>query len=127
MNYFIVTNNPMVRDEFFESNEIVYFDMEFEELLNKVKRYCEEGHKLLTHPLSGSVKPKETPYKSILISKEKKDIDMSSLNCIINCIDSCKKFDIINHIMNNEKDTDFQLVDLSLITSALMSADSCNI
>ena len=36
----------------------------------------------MTHPLSGSVKPKETPYKSVLISERKEKVDGESVRLI---------------------------------------------
>lgn len=126
MNFLIVSNNPLVRDTYQDKYNVEYFDVNYVDLLNKVKNYCEEGHKILSHPLSGSVKPKETPYKSVLVSKNKGEIDINSLRIIINSLDSCDKFDKINN-GNNQADKDFQLVDCSLISSALESAYNCNV
>lgn len=126
MNFLIVSNNPLVRDTYEAKYNVEYFDVSYVGLLNKVKKYCEEGHKILSHPLSGSVKPKETPYKSVLVSKSKGEIDINSLRIIINSLDSCDKFDKINN-GNNQADKDFQLVDCSLISSALESAYNCNV
>lgn len=126
MNFLIVSNNPLVRDTYEGKYNVEYFDVSYVNLLNKVKKYCEEGHKILSHPLSGSVKPKETPYKSVLVSINKGEIDINSLRIIINSLDSCDKFDKINS-GNNQADKDFQLVDCSLISSALESAYNCNV
>lgn len=126
MNCIVVTNNPSVSEKFSSDYTVEYFELPYKELLEKVKRYVEDGHKLLSHPLSGSVKPKETPYKSVLLSKDKDEIDIKSLKYIINSLDSCDKFDKIN-LCNNKADEDFQIVDLSLISSALESANNCNV
>ena len=68
MKYIIITNNPLVRDKY-SDKEVEYYDISYQDVLQLVKNKIALGHKILTHPLSGSVKPKETPYKSIMISK----------------------------------------------------------
>lgn len=70
MKFVIVTNNPKVRDELGQEFDVDYADITYREILCKVRDMIYEGHKLLTHPLSGSVKPNETPYKSILVAKK---------------------------------------------------------
>jgi len=75
-----------------------------------------EGHRLLTHPLSGSIKPGQTPYKSIVMSKEKGELDVESLKIMEDSIVVAK------HQMNEKEPLwpeevlkDFQLIDLDLI------------
>ena len=63
--YMVITNNPLVRSRLDDTHEVIYLELSYEELLKVVRDRIYEGHRLLTHPLSGSVKPKETPYKSI--------------------------------------------------------------
>ena len=81
MKFVIVTNNPKVRDELGQEFDVDYADITYREILCKVRDMIYEGHKLLTHPLSGSVKPNETPYKSILVAKKtgKMDVQDASL------------------------------------------------
>lgn len=80
--YVIVTNNPLVVKNLENSREIIYKDVSYEEILRETRDRIHEGHVLLTHPLSGSVKPNETPYKSILISRQRRDVDADSLKLI---------------------------------------------
>ena len=61
--YMVITNNPLVRSRLDDTHEVIYLELSYEELLKVVRDRIYEGHRLLTHPLSGSVKPKETPYK----------------------------------------------------------------
>ena len=68
----IITNNKYVHDKFKDKIEIIFKeDATYLEILEFVRDKVHEGHKLMTHPLSGSIKPNETPYKTIMISKEK--------------------------------------------------------
>ncbi|MBS4537784.1 GrdX family protein [Clostridium sp. D2Q-11] len=113
----ILTNNPLVDKKYSKYYEVKYFDVEYLEVLQKARDHIHIGHKLLTHPLSGSIKPNETPYKSIIISKEKEKLDMESLMIIEESIQTADKF--INKIGKtsfiDKAKEDFQVVDLSLI------------
>ena len=102
--YMVITNNPLVRSRLDDTHEVIYLELSYEELLKVVRDRIYEGHRLLTHPLSGSVKPKETPYKSVLISERKKFQDKSKY-------------------YKEEVYKDFQLVDWTLLESGLASAD----
>lgn len=125
MKIIIITNNPYVNEKINGDYLVKYYKISYKGLLEKVKRYIEEGHKLLSHPLSGSVKPNETPYKSVIISKSSgAGVDINSLKMIIAALDSCEKFGIIN---KTKADNDFQLIDFSLVSSALESVNSCNV
>ncbi len=129
MNIIIITNNsevtylqPVVSNvsyqiEFLESAELI-------DVLKRVCNAVHKGHKLLTHPLSGSVKPYETPYKSVAISSECNALDMSSLETIENAIqmaESFKKNVKVKRQLTDKILADFRLIDLQLISNALKS------
>ncbi len=59
--------------------------------MSYVRDKVHEGHELATHPLSGSVKPNETPYKTIMISEKKGVLDFNSLKIIEDSIATAKK------------------------------------
>ena len=122
--YVIVTNNPLVVKNLENSREIIYKDVSYEEILRDTRDRIHEGHVLLTHPLSGSVKPNETPYKSILISRQRRDVDADSLKLIENAIQACRKFMMKADKYKPEVYQDFQLIDWTLLESAMASADT---
>ena len=122
--YVIVTNNPLVVKNLENSREIIYKDVSYEEILRETRDRIHEGHVLLTHPLSGSVKPNETPYKSILISRQRRDVDADSLKLIENAIQACRKFMMKADKYKPEVYQDFQLIDWTLLESAMASADT---
>ncbi|MBR3288137.1 MAG: GrdX family protein [Lachnospiraceae bacterium] len=126
MKYIIITNNPLVRDTY-KDKEVEFYDIKYQEILQTVKNKIALGHKILTHPLSGSVKPKETPYKSIMISKETvganaTEVDLESLEIIEDAIATCEKFKERSDKWTPQVLKDFQLVDFTLIDSAIDSA-----
>ncbi|GAA0177520.1 GrdX family protein [Clostridium sediminicola] len=124
MNSILITNNPMVAEKYKEKMEIIFLkDNSYLDVLSDVRNRIHEGHEILTHPLSGSVKPNETPYKSVLISKNKGKLDMKSLQIIEGSIDVTKKFLNIKKSPEWTKGIleDFQLIDYSLIKGAVES------
>ena len=123
-SYVIVTNNPLVVKNLENSREIIYKDVSYEEILRETRDRIHEGHVLLTHPLSGSVKPNETPYKSILISRQRRDVDADSLKLIENAIQACRKFMMKADKYKPEVYQDFQLIDWTLLESAMAAANT---
>ena len=123
-NYIIVTNNPLVLEKHGDTHNVIYKEVSYEDVLREVRDRIHEGHSMLTHPLSGSVKPNETPYKSIMISEERRGIDEESVLLIENAIHACKKFEFKSDRYRQEVYEDFQLIDCTLIESGMASADA---
>jgi hypothetical protein len=80
-----------------------------------------QGHQLLTHPLSGSIKPNETPYKSVILSSKKGELDSSGLSIVEDSIIAARKFitnrptpDWPDHVLE-----DFRVIDLSLMENVI--------
>ena len=118
----IITNNPMSKEKFESNYEVVFIQGTMMDILKKVRNNIHEGHKLLTHPLMSSIKPNETPYRTICISKEKlSNVDLQSLSIIEESIMSTEKFlNDFNTPQWNEKILqDFQLIDSDLIYHAI--------
>lgn len=122
-DYIIITNNPLVQQKLGTVRNVVYLEVTYEELLKEVRNRMHKGHRLLTHPLSGSVKPNETPYKSVIVSKEMGAIDTGNLMIIENAIQACGKFQNKKDHYSPEVYEDFQLIDWTLLESGMASAD----
>lgn len=122
MKFQIVTNNPYVHEQFHNEYDVLYLDVTYKEVLIKVRDYCHKGYQLLSHPLSGSVKPNETPYKSVMISAKPSQMDMQSIELVEKCIASCDKFTNLEKHWSQRVLEDFQLIDYTLISSAVESA-----
>jgi hypothetical protein len=119
----VITNNPLVKESFADTEDICYFEITYKDLLLKVRDMVFEGYELLSHPLSGSVKPGETPYKSVLISSKKENINMQSVKLIEQALETYKKFTDRTVGLREDVLNDFQTVDMTLIESALSSAN----
>ena len=119
----ILTNNPLVKRELSGIEDICYFELTYEGILLKARDLIFDGYKLLSHPLSGSVKPGETPYKSILVSTSQESLDMQSIKLIEKAWESCKKFVDRTDGLKDDVLSDFQIIDMTLLESALISAN----
>lgn len=122
MSKTIVTNNKAVYEKYKGEIEIIYKeDSDMLDILKFVRDKIHKGHRLKTHPLSGSIKPNETPYKTIIISKNKGELDQDSLRIIEESILNVKKFISIKPTPNWNKRVlnDFKVIDLSLIENAI--------
>lgn len=118
----IITNNGYVHEKYKEKMEVIYKeDFNYLQILEFVRDKIHEGHELLTHPLSGSIKPNETPYKTIMISKEKGNLDENGLIIVEESIATAKKF-MSNKPTPNWVERvldDFRVIDLSLIENVI--------
>ena len=120
----IVTNNPLVRERYGKSHDVKYLDVSIKSIMETARDMCLSGHELLTHPLSGSVKPGETPYKSILVSSHKGSADMDGYQKCQTAVDACAKFENMDKFRSPSVLEDFQLVDYTLISSGIESAEA---
>ena len=138
MRYFILTNNPMAVDIFASSHEVRFVQGSLMDVLVQARDQIHNGAVLLTHPLYGSVKPNETPYRSLLLGRkrvpagnseeDKENIngcmpDTESVRLIGNAISTARKFIDKKEITDPRLLDDFRVVDLSLLESAVESAD----
>lgn len=121
MKKVLITNNPLVNEKYSKDLRIEYYEISYIEILKKVRDRVHKGSKVLTHPLSGSLKPNETPYKTIMILDGLGQTDLESVLLIENSIATAEKFLKDKNIPQwNEKILkDFQIIDLSLVESAI--------
>ena len=84
--------------------------------LLEAQDYVHQGYKLISHPLAGSVKPNETPYKSIALDAEQGTLDFDSLKLIgESAIEVTDKLPKLNRKWDEKVIEDFQLIDSSLL------------
>ena len=81
--YIIVTNNPITAQKADEVHELCYCEGEsLLDTLLAVRAKVHEGYKLATHPLTSSLKPNETPYKTVLLYPKQGELCLDSLALI---------------------------------------------
>jgi hypothetical protein len=97
----------------------------YREVLVAVRDLIHKGYLLETHPLMGSLKPNETPYRSVIVSDEAVGpTDVASVMIIEDGILAFDKFAKNPRSDRGERSSerireDFKEIDLSLIKSAL--------
>ena len=124
MKFVIVTNNPLVYEKYNDKLNVDYKQQTYEQVLIRVRDLIHSGHKLLTHPLSGSVKPNETVFKTIIVSEQQSTLDLDSLRIIEQSLETAKKFGVNRHMLTESILHDFSLVDLSLIESVILKLEN---
>lgn len=119
----IITNNPMVNERMGNVANLCFVEGSYKEVLDEVKRQIIERQiQLLSHPLSGSIKPNETYYKTIFVSETNSQYsDIESLEYIESAIVVYEKF-----IKNKQRPNwslavlkDFAFVDFYIAQSTL--------
>lgn len=114
----------MCKDTYGEKLPVEYLEKgTYLEVLFAVRDYIQKGWTLETHPMTGSLKPNQTPYKSILISDrhpDREEFYMQEIT-IENGILACEKFQAVRKTpdWSERLREDFMAVDLDLISSAV--------
>lgn len=117
--YFILSNNEEVWKRF----PCYEVKGDFGEVLRIARNMVHQGHRLLSHPLTGSIKPRETEYKSILMTLDRGEMDFSSLKYIEGALSALEKFKKPIRNWSPEEAArildDFRVIDCALITSGI--------
>lgn len=116
----VVSNNPSA--SLVEGDRFI--DGDLLQVMRTARDLVHQGHLLISHPLAGSVKPNETPFKSIVLSRASKGrVDFDSLSVMEGSLRTAIR-------MLQEKSLplypdrilqDFQLIDRELLDYALAS------
>ena len=118
--YLILTNNPLVKTCMGERYEVrLLEELKLREILVTARDLVYAGHTLYTHPLAGSVKPNETPYKSVAVSRIPGEFSPEQAGLIAGSIEVCDKLTPRNRALTPSVLEDFQLIDYTLIAGAL--------
>lgn len=116
---FIVTNNSKIKDSFPEM-DVRLIDTSYIGVLEECRKHIHKGCRLLSHPLYGSVKPNETPYRTVIMA-DGAGLDFQSVELIEDAINTTSKF-------QNDKVTpnwiesvmdDFRVIDLDIMTNTI--------
>ena len=118
-NYTIISNNPAVFDVYGEVVRCVSGGVG--EVFTAVRDAVHLGAVLISHPLAGSLKPNETPYKSIVLSTRKGSVDMASLLTIEDAAATLRKLPVKNRQYSQRILEDFSVIDLDLMQSAMQA------
>lgn len=118
----IITNNSKVYEKYKDKFEVVFLeDGSYIDVLKRVRDDVHLGCRLLTHPMAGSLKPNQTPYKTVIAGKEYGRADYESIAMIENSLAAAEKFLRFKSTprWNDKILSDFKTVDLSLIENVV--------
>ncbi|WP_334298958.1 GrdX family protein [Romboutsia sp. 1001713B170131_170501_G6] len=114
-----MTNNPIVKNKI-KHKDVKYIKDTYLEVLKESRNLIHKGYKLLSHPIYSSIKPNETPYRSIILKKSNK-LDTNSVLLIEEAIYISNKFQNNKQTPNwtdNVMD-DFRVIDLDILSNTL--------
>ena len=118
----MITNNVLSKEGFEKTSDVVFVEGSLMDVMKTARDYVHKGHRLLTHPLMGSIKPNETPYKTIAISyKSDNVVNFDSLSLMENSIETSEKLinnrpprdwpkDILEKVYEDYRVIDFDLI-----------------
>lgn len=125
MDFIIVTNNPKVFNFYKETDEIIFLKENSRlQLLEEVNDYIIKGHKLLSDPILYNIENSSNPFKTVIISKNPAENNMSSLDIIGGVLQIAEKlpeplpFTAEENILE-----EFRFVDLNLIINSIKELD----
>lgn len=116
----IITNNPMVQN--INDIEVLIVGNNNDNLVYyEVLNYISQGHSLLSHPLAGSLKPNQNPYRSILVSKKPQEFSKEDYMIIENCLSKVESFSQESYACHPDFKEEWQMVDYQLVNNAIDS------
>ncbi len=122
--YLLVTNNRLCFEKYRDRVRVDYLeDGSYLDVLVRARDYVQKGSRIETHPMAGSIKPNQTPFRSVLLSDRKMDGDEVIENelMIEDAVLMTKKFLSDRPVRKWDESivNDFRQVDLVLISGAI--------
>ena len=120
-NICIISNNPLALAKYAACAISVAGDVAavFCDARNRIHH----GATLINHPLSGSIKPNQSPYKSLVLSaNESKLVDFVSLAHIEEALATLAKLPALKQDYSATVHEDFMVIDLDLLDEAMKKA-----
>jgi len=113
--YTLLTNNPLAARRLDGRFLVDFRDGGYLDILVAARDMVHLGARLISHPLSSSLKPNETPYKSIVIDVGHGANHMQSIIIIEEAIAVCKKFPKLGWELDESILRDFMEIDCAIV------------
>lgn len=117
----LVTNNPRVYEKYKDETNAELLHS-YEEVLLRVRDLVYDRHVLLTHPQASSLKPNQTPYRSVVVYPKGEEDNMKDIMLIEKCIETFRQWQDIAPTPEHYDEKvayDFQTIDLSVIDNII--------
>lgn len=113
----LVTNNDRVYKKYKDDMEVILLDS-YRDVLIKVRDLVYDRHILLTHPQASSLKPNQTPFRSVMVYPKGSEDNMKDIMLIEKCIETYDQWQEIAATPDHYQklvEEDFKTIDLSVI------------
>ncbi len=117
----LVTNNDRVYEKYKDTMKVLYMQS-YEEVLVKVRDLVYDRHVLLTHPQASSLKPNQTPYRSVIVYPKRKEDNTEDILLIEKCLETYYQWQKIASTPKKYEERvaeDFKTIDLSVIDNVI--------
>lgn len=117
----IITNNDRVYEKYKKEMQVILLDS-YEDVLIKTRDMVYNRHILLTHPQASSLKPNQTPYRSVVVYPKGEEDNMKDIMLIEKCIETYRQWQEIAPTPKNYAEkvvNDFKTIDLSVIENII--------
>lgn len=117
----LVTNNDRAEEKWEGQAGQVILVETYEEVLIKARDLIHTGHKLLTHPQASSLKPNQTPYRTVLLYSEGDKNNAEDIRLIEEAIAAYQKWTAIHKPPKYDEKIayDYKTIDLSMIENVI--------
>ena len=117
----LVTNNDRVYEKYKDEIKVILLNT-YEEVLIKVRDMVYDRHLLLTHPQASSLKPNQTPYRSVAVYPKGNEDNMKDILLIEKCIQVYNEWQEIAPSPEEYEErvaNDFKTIDLSVVDNII--------
>ena len=117
----LITNNDRVYEKYKDTLEVILLPT-YEEVLIRVRDMVYDRHILLTHPQASSLKPNQTPYRSVAVYPKGEEDNMKDIMLIEKCIETYRQWQEIAPTPQNYTEkvaNDFKTIDLSVVDNII--------
>lgn len=117
----LITNNDRVYEKYKDTLQVILLE-DYEEVLLKTRDMVYDRHILLTHPQASSLKPNQTPYRSVVVYPKGNEDNTKDILLIEKCIETFRQW---QEIAPTPKDyaekvaNDFKTIDLSVVDNII--------
>ena len=113
----LVTNNDRVYEKYKDITNVILV-ASYEAVLIKVRDLVYDRHVLLTHPQASSLKPNQTPYRSVAVYPKGDEDNTKDIMLIEKCSETYRQWQDIAPTPTNYEErvaNDFKTIDLSVV------------
>lgn len=117
----LITNNDRVYEKYREKMRVILLKT-YEEVLIRLRDMVYDRHILLTHPQASSLKPNQTPYRSVVVYPQGTEDNMKDIMLIEKCIETFGQWQNIAKTPEDYDEKvadDFKTIDLSVVDNII--------